>query len=82
MKATEASNIPAHILLSGFGLFNNGYTTVSNSGMRMMMNSGLKACIWSGFIVPKKPISRCMIILNTSMNAVNSKINYHLELNF
>ena len=82
MKATEARNIPAHILLSGFGLFNNGYTTVSNSGMRMMMNSGLKACIWSGFIVPKKPTSRCMIILNTSMNAVNSKINDHLELNF
>ena len=76
MKATEARNIPAHILLSGFGLFNNGYTTVSKSGMRMMMKSGFKACIWCGFIVPKKPVSRCMIILklNKSMNAVKSKI--------
>lgn len=58
INATVARNIPAHIRLSGFGLRSNGYITVSNSGIRIMMKRGLNACIWSGFMVPKKPVSR------------------------
>ena len=54
-KATQARNIPAHILLSGVGLLNRGYNTPSNSGMRRMMKRALKACIWSGLNVPKNP---------------------------
>lgn len=54
-KATQARNIPAHILLSGVGLLKRGYNTPSNSGMRGMMKRALKACIWSGLNVPKNP---------------------------
>lgn len=54
-KATQARNIPAHILLSGVGLLKRGYNTPSNSGMRRMMKRALKACIWSGLNVPKNP---------------------------
>lgn len=65
-KATQARNIPAHILLSGVGLLKRGYNTPSNSGMRRMMKRAFSACIWSGLIVPRKPVTvwirKCFII--------------------
>lgn len=74
INATVARNIPAHIRLSGFGLRSNGYITVSNSGIRIMMKRGLNACIWSGFMVPKKPVSRSKSLWSLLLSLKNYQV--------